>query len=93
VQIRILFPKLLVAYSSKSEAQNQAKLRTSPFIMPYFILSHMKKLLGCLLLAFLGACSPDKQNATTAWPTFGHDVSNNKFSALTNIDTSSPPLL
>ena len=51
-------------------------------------ISHMKRLLGCLSLAFLGACSPDKQDATSTWPTFGHDVSNNKFSALTNIDTS-----
>src|ERR1043166_8494379 len=50
--------------------------------------SRMKQLLGCLSLAFLGACSPDKQDATSAWPTFGHDVSNNKFSALTGIDTS-----
>ena len=50
--------------------------------------SYMKRLLGCLSLAFLGACSPDKQDATSTWPTFGHDVSNNKFSALTDIDTS-----
>src|SRR5258705_4242783 len=49
---------------------------------------HMKRLLGYLPLAFLGACSPDKQNDTAAWPTFGHDVSNNKFSALTGIDTT-----
>ena len=48
----------------------------------------MKRLLGCLSLAFLGACSPDKQDDTSTWPTFGHDVSNNKFSALTDIDTS-----
>ena len=49
---------------------------------------HMKRLLGFFLLAFLGACSPDKQDNTSAWPGFGHDASNNKFSALTNIDTS-----
>jgi len=54
----------------------------------YFIFSYMKKLLVCLSLAFLGACSPDKQNATSMWATFGHDVSNNKFSALTGINTS-----
>jgi quinoprotein glucose dehydrogenase len=48
----------------------------------------MKKLLGCLCLAFLNACSPDNQNANSTWPTFGHDVSNNKFSALAEIDTS-----
>ena len=41
-----------------------------------------------IVLAFLGACSPDTQDATAAWPTFGHDVSNNKFSALVDIDTS-----
>jgi quinoprotein glucose dehydrogenase len=48
----------------------------------------MKQLLSCLSLAFLGACSPDEQDAPSTWPTFGHDVSNNKFSALTDIDTS-----
>jgi hypothetical protein len=53
----------------------------------YFIFSYMKKLLVCLSLAFLGACSPDEQNAASTWPTFGHDVSNNRFSALTGIDT------
>ena len=46
----------------------------------------MKLLLTILSLAFLTACSLDNQN--NSWPTFGHDVSNNKFSALTNIDTS-----
>ena len=74
--------------STKSEAQIRAKLRTSLFIILYFILSHMNKLFGCLSLAFLCACSPKKQDATAMWPTFGHDVSNNKFSALTGIDTS-----
>src|SRR6478752_9765304 len=49
---------------------------------------HMKRLLYYFSLAFLGACSPDKQNEIATWPTFGHDVSNNKFSALTDIDTS-----
>ena len=48
----------------------------------------MKRFVGCFLLAFIGACSPDKQNADSSWPTFGHDVSNSKYSALTHIDTS-----
>ena len=51
-------------------------------------ISHMKRLLGCLSLVFLGACSADKQDDASSWPTFGHDVSNNKFSALKDIDTS-----
>src|SRR5882672_3224482 len=51
-------------------------------------INHMKRLLGYLSLAFLGACSADKQSDTSTWPTFGHDVSNNKFSALTDINTS-----
>lgn len=51
--------------------------------------SSIKQLLSCWLsLALLGACSPDKQDINSAWPTFGHDVSNNKFSALTNINTA-----
>jgi quinoprotein glucose dehydrogenase len=49
---------------------------------------HIKQLLCCLPLVLLGACSQDKQDTTAAWPTFGHDVSNNKFSTLTDIDTS-----
>jgi quinoprotein glucose dehydrogenase len=45
-------------------------------------------ILSCFIVsAFLGACS-DKESATATWPTFGHDVSNNKFSALTDVDTS-----
>ena len=52
----------------------------------FYLLRHMKRLLGYLSLAFVGACSPDKQNDTSTWPTFGHDVSNNKFSALTDIN-------
>ena len=51
-------------------------------------ISHIKPLLTCLSLAFLSACSPDKQDSPSTWPTFGHDVSNNKFSSLTYIDTS-----
>src|SRR5678815_1927160 len=39
-------------------------------------------------IAFLSACSPDKQDASVTWPTFGHDVSNNTFSALADINTS-----
>jgi quinoprotein glucose dehydrogenase len=50
-------------------------------------ISHTK-LLSCLIVILLGAaCSTDKQDETSAWRTFGHDVSNNKFSALTGIDT------
>ena len=49
---------------------------------------YLKRLFGYLPLAFLGACSPDKQNGTFTWPAFGHDASNNKFSALTDIDTT-----
>src|SRR4249920_579031 len=49
---------------------------------------HMKHLLSCLSLVFLGACSYDKKTDISEWPTFGHDASNNKFSALTNIDRS-----
>src|SRR6185369_8338434 len=49
---------------------------------------YMKRLLGYLSLAFLGACSPDKQSDTSTWPTFGHDFSNNKFSTLTDINTT-----
>ena len=53
------------------------------------ILLRMRKVLGCLLFAFFFiACSPDRQNITSAWPTFGHDASNSKFSALAYIDTS-----
>src|SRR4026208_278022 len=48
----------------------------------------MKRLSCCLSLVFLCACSSHKQDDTSTWPTFGHDVSNNKFSALTGIDTS-----
>lgn len=48
----------------------------------------MKRLFGYLSLACLAACSPDKQNDTSAWPTFGHDVSNNKFSGLTGVNTT-----
>lgn len=51
-------------------------------------LSHIKRLPGYITLAILSACSSGKQNDESAWPTFGHDVSNNKFSALTEIDTT-----
>ena len=49
---------------------------------------YMKQLLSFLLVVFFAACSADKQDSNSNWPTFGHDVSNNKFSALTGIDTS-----
>ena len=49
----------------------------------------MKRLLSFFLaLVFVAACSPDKRDDTSSWPTFGHDVSNNKFSALKDIDSS-----
>src|SRR5687768_18470588 len=48
-------------------------------------ISHMKQMFGYVSLAILGACSPDKQHDSSTWPTFGHDVSNNKFSALAQI--------
>ncbi len=41
-----------------------------------------------MLMSALGACSSDKQESTSTWPTFGHDASNNKYSALTGIDTA-----
>jgi quinoprotein glucose dehydrogenase len=49
---------------------------------------YFKFLTSCFSLAALVSCSPDRQENTSTWPTFGHDVSNNKFSALTAIDTS-----
>lgn len=48
------------------------------------------KFFGFIMLALLVACSTDKktkQADVSEWPTFGHDVSNNKFSALMIIDT------
>ena len=48
----------------------------------------MKKIFGFFLLASVAACAPgDKEEAGT-WPTYGHDATNNKFSALTYIDTA-----
>src|SRR4030095_11772371 len=49
---------------------------------------YAKLVFASLLLSFLCACSPDKQDEASTWPTFGHDASNNKFSALTKIDTA-----
>ena len=49
--------------------------------------SKIRQLITCMLLAILAACSSDNNSAST-WPTFGHDVSNNKYSQLTYIDTS-----
>ena len=48
---------------------------------------YIKRLLACIPIVCLGACSPGNEDASS-WPTFGHDVSNNKFSPLTQIDTS-----
>src|SRR6186713_2320662 len=50
--------------------------------------SHIKQLLACITLAVLAACTVDNEDSRSSWPTFGHDVSNNKFSSLTQIDTS-----
>ncbi|MES2645786.1 MAG: PQQ-binding-like beta-propeller repeat protein [Bacteroidota bacterium] len=49
-------------------------------------LLNIKSLLCWLTLFFFSACSPGSKDDPAAWPTFGHDVSNNKFSALTTID-------
>jgi quinoprotein glucose dehydrogenase len=49
--------------------------------------SKIKQLIGCLSLATLVTCSPDNDNSASTWPTFGHDISNNKFSELTYVDT------
>jgi len=39
-------------------------------------------------LAVLVSCSSEEQKSNSTWDTFGHDVSNNKFSKLAIIDTS-----
>ena len=49
---------------------------------------HMKRLPLYLSLALLSACSSDKKSDSSVWPTFGHDASNNKFSALSDIDSA-----
>src|SRR5690349_12157137 len=46
------------------------------------------RLSGLMALIVFSACSPGNQKDSSTWPTFGHDASNNKFSALTQIDTS-----
>ena len=48
----------------------------------------MKKITGICLLFALGACGHKEQDDAANWPTYGHDASNNKFSALTYIDTA-----
>ena len=50
--------------------------------------SQLKRLFRFLSLAILLACSPDKEDAGSTWPTFGHDASNNKYSTLSYIDSS-----
>lgn len=47
-----------------------------------------KQLLFCLSWLFVCACSTDKKDVSSSWPTFGYDVSNNKFSPLMEIDSS-----
>jgi quinoprotein glucose dehydrogenase len=52
-------------------------------------LHHFQNIILIYLSAImLSACSDNKEIPASSWPTFGHDVSNNKFSALTDIDTS-----
>ena len=48
----------------------------------------IKQLFGFLSLAIFLACAHDKEDAGSTWPTFGHDVSNNKYSTLSYIDSS-----
>lgn len=48
----------------------------------------LKRFPAYLVFVFLIACAPRKQNDPSTWPTFGHDVSNNKFSTLAQIDTT-----
>src|SRR5262245_37457376 len=48
---------------------------------------YLKFLTSCISLAVLISCTPDKEKSDSTWNTFGHDVSNNKFSKLTIIDT------
>jgi quinoprotein glucose dehydrogenase len=48
----------------------------------------MKKLPSFILFVLLVACSADKKDDASEWPTFGHDASNNKFSVLAGIDPS-----
>lgn len=50
--------------------------------------SHLIQLFSFFSLIFLAACAPDNQDSASTWPTFGHDGTNNKFSALNDIDTS-----
>lgn len=47
-----------------------------------------KPLLYLLILLSLASCKPNTQNNINEWVTFGHDVSNNKFSALDQINLS-----
>src|SRR5690349_17699428 len=51
-------------------------------------IARIPRLLGCLSTIILFACSTEKANDASSWPTFGHDASNNKFSALSSIDTT-----
>ncbi|WP_336518287.1 PQQ-binding-like beta-propeller repeat protein [Pollutibacter soli] len=44
--------------------------------------------ISCLALILFLSCSSEKQDNAASWPTFGHDVSNNKFSSLKYIDRS-----
>jgi quinoprotein glucose dehydrogenase len=46
------------------------------------------RLSGLIALTIVGGCSPGNQKDDSTWPTFAHDASNSKFSALTQIDTT-----
>ncbi|MEJ1237238.1 PQQ-binding-like beta-propeller repeat protein [Chryseolinea sp. T2] len=48
----------------------------------------ISRLLLVLAAACLMCCRTEKANDPNSWPTFGHDATNNKFSALSKIDTS-----
>jgi quinoprotein glucose dehydrogenase len=56
---------------------------THPMIYPF-----RNILFVCLVTWFVAGCSKRKAPPDSSWPTFGHDVSNNKFSSLTYIDTA-----
>lgn len=55
--------------------------------MSIFSQRNGKLFLMGMMVASVISCAPDKDYGTV-WPTFGHDASNNKFSTLTDIDTS-----
>ncbi len=50
--------------------------------------SIIKLLISFFSITLIVSCANNKNETDSSWPTFGHDVSNNKFSSLRNIDTS-----